>query len=67
MRPGLVTSAPQAALWHKSTHSGSDGGDCVEVAATGDAVSVRDTKNRQGPALHHSPAAWRTFLNAVRG
>ncbi|MFD7918396.1 DUF397 domain-containing protein [Streptomyces sp. NPDC059740] len=63
----MPNETPDLLLWRKSTHSGTNGGDCVEVADTPDAVHVRDTKNRQGPALHHSPAAWRTFLDAVGG
>ena len=37
--------------WRKSTYSGSNGGDCVEVADTAPVVLVRDTKNRDGVTL----------------
>ena len=48
------------AAWRKSTHS-NNGGDCVEVAGTGSAVAVRDSKNPNGPALGFTPGQWHTF------
>ncbi|NBM19456.1 DUF397 domain-containing protein [Streptomyces sp. GC420] len=51
-----------ALSWHKSSHSSGDGDDCVEVAACPAAVHVRDSKDRQGPQLDLSPAAWAGFL-----
>jgi hypothetical protein len=35
--------------WRKSGYSGGNGGECVELAHTGDAV--RDSKNPAGPTL----------------
>lgn len=52
--------------WRKSTHSGSNGGDCVEVGGSGRRVLVRDTKNRAGATLAFGPAAWRRFAASVR-
>ncbi|MFE2725688.1 DUF397 domain-containing protein [Kitasatospora sp. NPDC059327] len=53
--------------WRKSTFSGGEGGNCVEVAY-GDpgAVPVRDSKDPQGPALTFTADAWRSFLAALR-
>jgi hypothetical protein len=51
--------------WRKSTYSGSNGGDCVEVASAG-AVMVRDTTNRDGGTLSFGAAAWATFLGTLR-
>jgi Domain of unknown function (DUF397) len=51
--------------WRKSTYSGSNGGDCVEVAADG-AILVRDTKNRDSATLAFTAKAWETFTAAVR-
>lgn len=48
--------------WFKSSHSGSAGGDCLEVATCPHAVHVRDSKNPDGPSLTLSPAAWGAFL-----
>lgn len=51
--------------WRKSSHSGPEGGDCVEVAGTADAVLVRDSKNRRGAVLPLSRDAWAAFLPRV--
>jgi hypothetical protein len=52
--------------WRKSTYSSSNGGNCVEVAAT-DHVLVRDTKqDGAGPVLRFTPAAWRRFAGQVK-
>ncbi|MFJ6650052.1 DUF397 domain-containing protein [Streptomyces sp. NPDC091290] len=49
--------------WFKSSYSGSDGGDCVEVAAGLDAVYVRDSKAVGGrPVLQVGPGEWAAFL-----
>ncbi|WP_079042725.1 DUF397 domain-containing protein, partial [Streptomyces albus] len=37
--------------WRKSSYSGSDGGNCVEVARTPGRVHVRDSKEQRGPVL----------------
>jgi uncharacterized protein DUF397 len=51
---------PNAVTWRKSSFSGGNGGQCVEVAAPG-VVLVRDTVNRDGAMLTFSAAAWRAF------
>ncbi|MEV6575273.1 DUF397 domain-containing protein [Streptomyces sp. NPDC051577] len=53
--------------WFKSSHSGSQGDDCVEVAACADTVHVRDSKVAAGPALAVAPAVWTAFLGGVTG
>ncbi|MGK5496943.1 DUF397 domain-containing protein [Streptomyces sp. URMC 125] len=53
------TSGP---VWRKSSYSGGDGGNCVEVAAGPGAVRVRDSKDREGGALAFPPAAWSAFV-----
>ena len=54
--------------WRKSSYSGGNGGDCVEVGAPAEAnrVLVRDTKDRRGPVLAFSPQAWRRFAERVK-
>ena len=47
--------------WRKSSYSGTQGGNCVEVANHGGRVLVRDTEHRQGPVLAFSAEAWRRF------
>jgi Domain of unknown function (DUF397) len=51
--------------WRKASHSDNGGADCVEVGAD-DRVLVRDTKDRRGPVLRFSPAAWRSFATQVK-
>lgn len=52
--------------WRKSSYSGSQGGNCVEVANRS-GVLVRDTKqNGTGPVLRFSPIAWRMFADRVK-
>ncbi|MFE5844879.1 DUF397 domain-containing protein [Streptomyces niveus] len=48
--------------WFKSSYSGSDGGDCFEIALAPTAVHVRDSKNTPGPELHIPNGPWRTFV-----
>lgn len=49
--------------WFKSSHSGSDGDACVEIALTPAMVHVRDSKDRHGPRLTLSPTAWHRFVS----
>ncbi|MEU8083992.1 DUF397 domain-containing protein [Micromonospora sp. NPDC049101] len=55
------------ARWRKSTKSGGNGGNCVEVADNlPGVVLVRDTKDRDGGTLIFSPQAWRGFVAMTR-
>ncbi|TCB99791.1 DUF397 domain-containing protein [Micromonospora zingiberis] len=55
------------ARWRTSTRSGTNGGECVEVADNlPGIVGVRDSKDQRGPALTVTPAAWSAFVTAVR-
>ncbi|MFH8656360.1 DUF397 domain-containing protein [Streptomyces afghaniensis] len=50
--------------WRKSTYSGDQGGQCLEVAHTPEAaVAIRDSKNPAGPILTLDPATFTTFIN----
>ncbi len=51
--------------WRKSSYS-SNQGECVEVAPLPNGTAVRDSKDKSGPALRLSAAAWRTFLRDVK-
>ncbi|MFF9849644.1 DUF397 domain-containing protein [Streptomyces litmocidini] len=51
--------------WFKSSYSGPQGGDCVEVASCPDVVHVRDSKDTALPSLSVSPDAWDAFIEAV--
>jgi hypothetical protein len=50
--------------WRKSSYSGANGGDCVEVASAG-GVAVRDTTDREGVTLEFSAEAWQQFTRTV--
>jgi Domain of unknown function (DUF397) len=53
--------------WRKSSYSGSNGGDCVEVAVLPDcSLAVRDSKAPYGPKLTFTAAEWQTFTTALR-
>jgi Domain of unknown function (DUF397) len=53
--------------WRKSSYSGANGGNCVEVASPRGAVAVRDTKqDGTGPVLRFTPSAWRKFTGQVK-
>jgi hypothetical protein len=55
------------AEWIKSTYSGGDGGQCIEIApGFSGVVPVRDSKDPQGPALVFPAEAWNAFVTAVR-
>jgi Domain of unknown function (DUF397) len=57
---------PLSGIWAKSSHSTSNGGDCVQTRqASSGAVQVRDSKN-PGPVLTFSKAQWLAFTAAVK-
>jgi hypothetical protein len=56
-----------AAIWRKSSHSGGNGGQCVEVAVNlPSMVAVRDSKNPDGPALLFTPSEWQSFIRGMK-
>ena len=55
----------RALSWRKSSRSGNNGGQCIEVAASG-RVLVRDTKDRAGALLAFEPNAWREFTARIK-
>ncbi len=61
----MTSECSECLVWRKSSYSGSGGGDCVEVAAVGVVVHVRDSKDSENPdggRLRFSAAAWAAFL-----
>ncbi len=67
--PRLPREGPGGPAWRKSSHSGNNGGQCVEVALHAHGASaclVRDSKDPGGPVLDFTPAEWRAFIVGVR-
>ncbi|MFJ9843668.1 DUF397 domain-containing protein [Kitasatospora sp. NPDC101155] len=56
------TTTSQALDWFKSSHSGAEGGQCVEVAVAGAVVHIRDSKDPAGPVLSIESAGWAAFV-----
>jgi Domain of unknown function (DUF397) len=54
-------------IWAKSSYSGSEGGQCVEVAALPNGShAVRDSKDPDGPVLRFTADEWRAFVRGVK-
>ncbi|SNT56544.1 protein of unknown function [Actinomadura meyerae] len=53
------------AKWRKSSHSGPNGGNCVELADAAGVVAVRDSKDPDGPVLLLTRAALRTAVQSA--
>ncbi|MGW2568863.1 DUF397 domain-containing protein [Streptomyces sp. NPDC001537] len=62
MNTRRITAVAQDLRWFKSSYSGAEGGDCVEVAASPGTVRVRDSKAVTGPALTMHRTAWAAFV-----
>ncbi|MFF3905390.1 DUF397 domain-containing protein [Streptomyces sp. NPDC001848] len=61
-----MSSSKSDLTWFKSSYSGSQGDDCVEVALTPATVHVRDSKDEQSLQLALSPTTWAEFLSFIR-
>ncbi|WP_319054218.1 DUF397 domain-containing protein [Streptomyces europaeiscabiei] len=62
MTPRTKNTADSSLTWFKSSYSGAEGGDCVEVAASPQAIQVRDSKDPARPGLAVGPDAWAVFV-----
>ena len=61
------------ATWRKSSYSGRNGGTCVEVRVVPGAkegsdyvITMRDSKDPDGPVLTFTPDEWRAFTLGVQ-
>jgi Domain of unknown function (DUF397) len=64
-----VTSQETDCCWRKSSYSGTQGGECVEVGFldTGRAgVAVRDSKNPGDGVLTFDSVTWGSFLRTIK-
>ncbi|MFD4508708.1 DUF397 domain-containing protein [Streptomyces sp. NPDC058457] len=48
--------------WFKSSYSGTQGDNCIEVAVAPTTIHIRDSKDRARPHLALTPAAWAPFV-----
>lgn len=67
-RSHLTAPELEEAPWTKSSYSGGNSGQCVEVAdvtATHSGIAVRDSKDPKGPALMFGPAPFADFIAEV--
>ncbi|MGX1916201.1 DUF397 domain-containing protein [Streptomyces phaeochromogenes] len=56
------STAASDLAWLKSSYSGTEGGQCVEVAAGTGVVHIRDSKAMAGPVIRVSCEAWAGFV-----
>jgi hypothetical protein len=61
----MTPNLPQA-VWYKSSRSGGNGGNCVEVANLTDTVAVRDSKQPDDGVLVFSRTDWTIFVDAAK-
>jgi hypothetical protein len=65
MSPDEMTSA----VWHISTKSDGNGGNCVEAGPLADdsrRVAVRHSHQPNGPMIIYTQAEWKAFVAGVR-
>lgn len=63
-----MTVSPELAesCWYKSSFSGGQGGNCVEVADVASGKLVRDSTRPAGSVLHFTAGEWAAFVGNVR-
>ncbi|WP_433368322.1 DUF397 domain-containing protein [Streptosporangium sp. CA-115845] len=53
--------------WRKSTLSGDDASNCVEIAnLSNNHRAIRDSKNPTGPTLTLTPHQWTAFIATIK-
>ncbi|MFF4476203.1 DUF397 domain-containing protein [Streptomyces sp. NPDC021218] len=55
-----------AAVWRRSSYSGPEGNECVEVADLRTHIAVRDSKNTTGPVLTFPVEGFASFVSEVK-
>ncbi|MEU5582819.1 DUF397 domain-containing protein [Streptomyces huasconensis] len=58
-------TATHSPVWFKSSYSGGNETECVEVALTDDDVLIRDSKRPRGALVAVRPEAWDGFLAGI--
>jgi hypothetical protein len=62
MKSGMTELA-----WFKSSYSGSQGDDCVEIAISEEAIHARDSKDVTRPAFAVGRDGWGSFVRFASG
>ncbi|MEW1686735.1 DUF397 domain-containing protein [Streptomyces sp. NPDC091265] len=65
MTRGTNAEVPES-IWFKSSYSGGNETECVEMAFTTVGTFVRDSKRPRERQLHASPMAWTDFVGSLR-
>ncbi|MFJ3325080.1 DUF397 domain-containing protein [Streptomyces griseus] len=61
-----IADASTLTGWFKSSYSGGNQGECLEVARGHATVPVRDSKAADGPAVAFSVDGWSSFVIALK-
>ena len=56
----------RAVTWRKSSYSGNNGGNCVEVGTAAHVIAVRDSKDPDGSVLAFAADTWAAFAERVK-
>ncbi|WP_328394600.1 DUF397 domain-containing protein [Streptomyces sp. NBC_00390] len=62
MKIAETNTAAAELVWLKSSYSGAEGGECVEVAPSPGTIHVRDSKDKTGPSLRVASEGWAAFV-----
>lgn len=60
-----IDTGEGALSWRKASYSAGNG-ECVELASGAGRVSVRDSKDPEGPVLTYPSDVFRSFLDATK-
>lgn len=64
---GMSASDVPAVTWRKSSRSGPQGGNCVEIARLPDGqIAIRNSRHPAGPALVFTSGEWAAFIGGAR-
>jgi hypothetical protein len=61
----IIDSGYHGVTWRKASRSVGNG-ECVEISSHLGRVSIRDSKNPEGPVLSYPAEAFRAFLNTAK-
>ncbi|MEU9210017.1 DUF397 domain-containing protein [Streptomyces sp. NPDC048415] len=67
MSTEVAAKSASELAWFKSTYSGGEGGECIEVAAAPGTVHVRDSKASARAQLTFRSSEWAAFVDFAAG